>query len=144
MSPRDTQRMSRAGLFNLVFPQFIQNRLFWVRLQIYFGRILGAYANCRKVLVRGRLGGPLQPVELFGMQNTLERYVAEGLAVSRLLVVHNGEVRFYNCGARKDCRKSPAELLKTNETILRNSRRVFETSSNALLQQHLPQRICAL
>jgi hypothetical protein len=95
-------------------------------------------------IVGGRLGEPLRPVELLGMKNTLERYVAAGLAVSRLLVVHNGEARFCNCGARKDCRESPAEHLKTNETVLANSRRVFETSSNALLLQRLPQRICAL
>jgi hypothetical protein len=90
----------QAGLFNLGTPQFIQHGLFWVCLHIYFERILGAFANCLKVLARGRLGEPLRQVELFGMQNTLERYVAEGLAVSRLLVVHNREVRFYNRGAR--------------------------------------------
>jgi hypothetical protein len=74
----------------------------------------------------------------------LRTRVAEGLAVSRLLVVHNRDVRFFNRGARKDCRKSSAERLKTNETVLTNSSRVFKTSSTALFLQRLPQRIFAL
>jgi hypothetical protein len=85
---------SGASFFYLGIHQFIQNSLFWASLDIYFERILGAFANCLKVLVRGRLGEPLRQVELFGMQNTLERYVAEGLAVSRRLVVHNRDDRF--------------------------------------------------
>jgi hypothetical protein len=77
--------------------------------------------------VRGRLGEPLRQLELFGMQNTLEGYVAEGLAVSLLLVVYGREVRFYNRGTTNDCRESSAELLKANETVRTYGPRVFET-----------------
>jgi hypothetical protein len=54
---------------------------------------------------------------MLGMQNTLEGYATEGLAVSQVLVV----VRFNNLAARQDSRKSSAEL-KTNESVLTNSK----------------------
>jgi hypothetical protein len=136
--------MIYASLFNLGFPQFIQNSLFLGSPSDLFWAHFGPSCKLPRSPVQGRLGEPLCQVELFYMQNTLERYVAEGLAVHRLLVVQNREVRFYSCDARKDCRKSSAELLMTNEAVFTNSPRVYETRSTALLLQPLPQRIFAL